>query len=187
MKRGGALESLVARTASYLARNGIARIWKWPEPMYVQKTFKACESCGTMHSGMEAIPSGKTGFDFFGYTTSGQFIAIECKEGYNKPTIKIPEHQIAALQEVGKVGGIALLVWSRGHEERLFTSTQLEPARWVEGLELARKKSQGDAILDLDLVISTGAGWVQQAPDGKLPGSGSQAKPAAKPGAAPGQ
>jgi penicillin-binding protein-related factor A (putative recombinase) len=157
MKPGGKLEALVSKTATFLAREGIARIWKWPEPVFLQKRLIHCPSCGTQQEVLEGSHSAKTGFDFFGYTSSGRVVAIECKEGYQKPTIRIPEHQAMALKEVSRVGGYAFLIWSRGTEERAFFASfanQLEPARWVDGHVLARK----DGILDLAWLFTPATG-----------------------------
>lgn len=150
MKPGGKLEALVSRTAQHLARENIARIWKWPEPVYLQRRMIPCPGCGIQLDVLEGSHSAKTGFDFFGYTAAGRVVAIECKEGYQKASLKIPEHQAQALQEVGRVGGFALLIWSRGTEERLFFATQIEPARWVDGVPLQRR----DGILDVAHVFT---------------------------------
>jgi penicillin-binding protein-related factor A (putative recombinase) len=150
MKPGGKLEALVSKTATHLAREGIARIWKWPEPVFLQKRLIHCPTCGTQQEVLEGSHSAKTGFDFFGYTSSGRVVAIECKEGYQKPTIRIPEHQAMALKEVLRVGGFAFLIWSKGTEEKLFFANQLEPARWVEGQSLTRK----DWILELAFLFT---------------------------------
>jgi penicillin-binding protein-related factor A (putative recombinase) len=156
MKPGGKLEALVSKTATFLAREGLARIWKWPEPVFLQKRLIPCPTCGTQQEVLEGSHSAKTGFDFFGYTSNGRVVAIECKEGYQKPTIRIPEHQAMALKEVARVNGFAFLIWSRGPEERLFFASKIEPARWVDGHPVARK----DGILDLAfLFTAAGSGF----------------------------
>ena len=155
MKPGGALEALVSRTANHLSSNSVARLWKWPEPIFLQKRLIPCPSCGTQREILEGQHSGKTGFDFFGYTVGGVVVAIECKEGYTKPTLRIPGHQATALQEVARVGGVALLIWSRGHEERAFFSTQLEPARWVDGHPLERMGSGRESVLDMEHLLTS--------------------------------
>lgn len=126
VKRGGRLESLILKTANYLARNQIARIWKWPVEVRLQPVKRLCPTCHSATSSQELIYAARTGFDFFGYTAKGRVIAIEAKEEQGdrlrwniKDGAGVKRHQLDALQEVKRAGGIAFVLWMRQEEVRL--------------------------------------------------------------------
>lgn len=117
--KGKRLEALVRKAAVSLADRQIARIYRWPEAKAVKMVPERCP-CGRVSTASHVIHTEAPGADFWGFTTSGRVIMIECKE-CSKPSLAFNDsglkpHQIAALSEVHRAGGIALLVWYRRKE-----------------------------------------------------------------------
>jgi penicillin-binding protein-related factor A (putative recombinase) len=114
--RGKRLESIVRKAARSLADRDIARIYRWPEAKATKMIPSRC-ACGRVEVTMSVVHTEAPGADFWGFTTSGRVVMIECKES-GKPSLPMGEaglksHQRLALMEVHAAGGIALLAWYR--------------------------------------------------------------------------
>lgn len=121
--RGKRLELLLRQTAKSLAALGVARIYDWPVRQIAQRATIKCPQCHHAHAGWEAVFVQKTGYDFFGFSLSGRFIAIEAKECVaNRLPLNVQKghglkaHQVDALLEVHRAGGSAIIVWMHGEE-----------------------------------------------------------------------
>jgi hypothetical protein len=84
-----------------------ATLWKIPNDLRIT-------GHGTMTHG------DQTPADFVGFSAIGRVILVECKE-CQRPSLPLSKqglkpHQQLALQECGRAGGIALLLWKRGEE-----------------------------------------------------------------------
>lgn len=79
-----------------------------------------CSNCGLWGKAGAIQYAERGGYDFFGHTATGVHIGIECKD-IDKPSLRlwveegagVKVHQMIALREVAKAGGIALIVWKR--------------------------------------------------------------------------
>lgn len=96
-----ALEMTVRRVAKTLHENQVARLYKIPNDIKL--------------AGKKLIYGEQQPSDFWGYTAQGRVILIECKicgkESLPIGTRGIKPHQLSALMEVHKAGGLGLLVW----------------------------------------------------------------------------
>ena len=101
----------------------MARIYPWPVPMVEAKVPWTCPTCRSVSSSTAIRFASRTGFDFFGFSASGRFIAIEAKESdaaYLPLGVEsghgVKVHQLRALREVDRAGGIAVVIWQhQGH------------------------------------------------------------------------
>lgn len=158
MKPGGHLESLIQKTGDRLSRRQIARLFKWPTPVIQTGIQEACPNCGSYRWSTKLVHTARTGFDFFGYSASGRFIAIEAKESFRR---RLPvnvetgdglhAHQAIALREVSRAGGIALIVWMRTDNVAVFSieeaSKKIRSLEWLDKRE--RVYSEETGILGL--------------------------------------
>lgn len=113
--KGRACEALIRKVARALEAADVARLWKWPEEKVTKKHGMQCRSCGSWYQGLEVINTARPGTDFFGFTSSGRVVLIECKQT-DKARLEIGEkgvkaHQFYALHDCHRAGGIALLCW----------------------------------------------------------------------------
>lgn len=99
-----ALELYVRRVADSLHENQLARLYKIPNDVKIVD---------------EQLIHGEQGpGDFWGFTSSGRVILLECKH-INQPSLALNKkalkpHQLRALTEVHRAGGIALVLWGNG-------------------------------------------------------------------------
>lgn len=124
VSRGKHLEALLRKTGETLSNFQIARIHQWPTRQIAQRAPVVCPHCGNESSGWTALFVEKTGYDFFGFTSRGRYIAIEAKEGvrdrlpvFVQKGHGVKMHQMLALAEVHRTGGIAMVVWKK--EDRI--------------------------------------------------------------------
>jgi penicillin-binding protein-related factor A (putative recombinase) len=132
--RGRKLEAMIRKAAVELAELGIARIHQWPMHQIAQQTTVKCPNCNSAHSGWKPLHTKKTGYDFFGYSLDGRFIAIEAKEcSRNRLPVNVQQghgvkvHQVDALAEVERNGGIGMVVWLRHEEVTIVRGEKIEP------------------------------------------------------------
>ncbi len=111
-----ALERRVRIVAKSLHEHQIARLHKIPNDMKIM--------------GDKAIHGEQTPADFIGWTASGRVIVIECKmcEGpslglYNKG---LKSHQLIAITEAHRAGGLGLLVWQRESQIAVIDADQVK-------------------------------------------------------------
>jgi penicillin-binding protein-related factor A (putative recombinase) len=95
------LELRVQEIANTMHDHQVARLYKIPNDIRLAD--------GVVTHG------GQTPCDFLGWTIGGRAIAIECKM-FNRPSLPVGEkglkaHQLIALTECHKAGGVGLLVW----------------------------------------------------------------------------
>jgi hypothetical protein len=121
------------------AREGIAFVEELPLPT---------SPCGS--SGMRRV-RGRAAYDFFGYRgKDSKFIGIELKScADHSPSLKIREdgdhgdgllyHQLSALEQVARKGGIALLMWCNGGAVGVLSGEQIIVAKQRFDLSIARK------------------------------------------------
>jgi penicillin-binding protein-related factor A (putative recombinase) len=101
------LELNVQHVANQMHDNQVARLYKIPNDIRL--------------GGDEVTYGGQTPCDFMGWTVAGRAIAIECKM-FKQPSLPVgpkglKAHQLIAITECHKAGGIGLLVWQ--HEDEL--------------------------------------------------------------------
>lgn len=97
------LELCVQHVANTLHDNQMARLFKIPNDIRLADG--------------EVVHGGQTPCDFMGWTITGRAIAIECKM-FKQPSLPVGEkglkaHQLIAITECHKAGGIGLLVWQQ--------------------------------------------------------------------------
>jgi hypothetical protein len=109
----------------------------------------------TVPAGMLRRVRGKSAYDYFGYTASGKFIAIELKSNAeHTQSLKIREmddhgdgiqyHQLAALDQVARKGGIALIIWSNGGAVGVLGPEQIMVIKGIFDTSVARKRAGKD-------------------------------------------
>jgi penicillin-binding protein-related factor A (putative recombinase) len=120
---GRAFEKAIDRTNVEYTARGVARIWRMPEPTV---------PCGGYHRRI----SGSSPFDFVG-VVAGQMLAMEAKHNaHERVSLPIVQrgtglhlHQLDALVQVHRSGGLAVVVWRCGDRRTVFTGETLERAR----------------------------------------------------------
>jgi len=99
------LETMVRRVGRKLEELQRAKLWKMPNDLRIT-------------SSGEAVYGEKGPADFYGHTSSGRAIFIECKDikatSLALGSRGIKPHQWIALAELHRAGGIGLVVWARG-------------------------------------------------------------------------
>jgi penicillin-binding protein-related factor A (putative recombinase) len=101
-----ALEMHVRKVAWALHDHQLARLYKIPNDIKVNEGV--------------IVHGEQTPCDFIGFTVTGRAILVECKM-FQQPSLPVgakglKAHQLKALTECHKAGGIGLLVWQRGDE-----------------------------------------------------------------------
>jgi penicillin-binding protein-related factor A (putative recombinase) len=101
-----ALELHVRKVAWELHDHQVARLYKIPNDV-------------KMEAGV-IVHGEQTPCDFIGFTVTGRAILIECKM-FKELSLPVGDkglkaHQLKAITECHKAGGIGLLVWQRGAE-----------------------------------------------------------------------
>ncbi len=110
-----ALELRVRRVACELHDHQVARLYKVPNDVKME--------------GGEIVHGEQTPCDFLGVTVTGRAIAVACKMckelslAIGKKGLK--PHQLKAITECHKAGGIGLLVWQRGAELAVIDPDQI--------------------------------------------------------------
>lgn len=98
------LETMVRRAGRKLEELQRAKLWKMPNDLRIT-------------SSGEAVYGEKGPADFFGHTSSGRAIFIECKDiksgclALGSRGLKL--HQWIALTELHNCGGIGLVIWAK--------------------------------------------------------------------------
>lgn len=111
-----ALELHVRGVAAALHDHQVARLYKIPNDV--------------RFDGGKTIHGGQTPCDFMGWTITGRAVAIECKM-FKGPSLPfkydtgLKAHQMLALMECHKAGGIGLLVWQRKLEIAIIDPDQV--------------------------------------------------------------
>lgn len=104
MTMNNSLESLVKSVARVLHESQIARLYKIPNDIKLV--------------GGQVIHGEQTPADFMGFTASGRVMVVECKicKGTSLPLGKsgLKPHQLIAITEAHRSGGLGLLVWQQG-------------------------------------------------------------------------
>ncbi|MEE8519500.1 MAG: hypothetical protein V3S98_10290 [Dehalococcoidia bacterium] len=98
------LETMVRRVGRKLEELQRAKLWKLPNDLRITGSG-------------EAVFGEKGPADFFGHTSSGRAIFIECKD-IRAPSLAlgsrgVKPHQWIALAELTRSGGIGLVIWAR--------------------------------------------------------------------------
>lgn len=100
------LELHVRKVASFLHDHQVARLYKIPNDVKLE--------------GGVVVHGEQTPCDFIGFTVSGRVILIECKMRQQLSLAVgdkgLKPHQLKAITECHKAGGIGLLLWQRGDE-----------------------------------------------------------------------
>ena len=101
-----ALELRVRRVACDLHDHQVARLYKIPNDVKMEQGV--------------IVHGEQTPCDFIGFTVSGRAILLECKM-FSKPSLPLGEkglkqHQLKAITECHRAGGIGLLIWQHGAE-----------------------------------------------------------------------
>lgn len=116
------LEAMVRDVAGLLEAKGACKLWKIPNDLRITGSgaMAFCE---------------QTPCDFFGHTSEGKVILIECKDvkGARLPfsAAGFKPHQRTALEECAKTSGIAILLWK--HQDQVVALTPWEVAKLSEG------------------------------------------------------
>jgi penicillin-binding protein-related factor A (putative recombinase) len=114
--KGKRLEAIVRKATKSLADRDIARIYRIHEGKATKMIPSRC-ACGRVEVTMSVVHTEESPADFWGFTTTGRAILVECKECGNPSLPLSPSglkvHQRLALMEVHSAGGVALLVWQR--------------------------------------------------------------------------
>lgn len=109
------LELRVRCIARMLHDHQVARLFKIPNDMKL--------------AGGVLIYGEQSPADFLGWTVSGRAIALECKEFKELSLPLGPKglkpHQLIAITECHKAGGIGLLAWQRGDELAVIDPDQI--------------------------------------------------------------
>lgn len=117
--KGKRLETIVRKATKSLADRDIARIYRIHEGKACKMIPSRC-ACGRVEITMSVVHTEESPADFWGFTTEGRAILLECKESGKSSLPLSPAglkvHQRLALMEVHMAGGVALLVWQRAHE-----------------------------------------------------------------------
>jgi hypothetical protein len=126
-KSGSAFENKIAETFPAYAAAGRAYLDLLSPPM---------SPCGMRGRRPVFVQAGKAPFDVYGYTRKGVIVVAELKTtGERNPSLPIiadgkhasglAAHQLAALAQVARCGGIARLVWNNGGEVRALQNEEI--------------------------------------------------------------
>lgn len=109
------LELRVQYVANLMHSHQVARLFKIPNDIRLADG--------------EVTHGGQTPCDFMGWTITGRAIAVECKmfKQSSLPVGKggLKAHQLIAITECHKAGGVGLLVWQRGEEIAIIDPDQI--------------------------------------------------------------
>lgn len=109
------LELRVQRVGASLHDYQMARLYKVPNDIRLADG--------------QVVHGAQTPCDFLGWTITGRAIAIECKM-FKHPSLPVGEkglkaHQLLAIRECHRAGGIGLLVWQRDQEIAVIDTDQI--------------------------------------------------------------